>query len=105
MAWHHLADIVDLAEKDVIGREADGRRIAIYRLDGAYHATAGFCTHANALLCKGEVVDGFIECPLHYGYFEIATGKAQGAPVMVDLVTYPVRVVGSRIEVEIGGET
>jgi len=24
---------------------------------------------------------------------------------MVDLVTYPVRVVGSRIEVEIGGET
>ena len=31
--------------------------------------------------------------------------RPRGGPVMVDLVTYPVRVVGSRIEVEIGGET
>ena len=101
MAWQHIADTADLTGKDVIGREVDGRPVAIYRVKGEYHATAGFCTHANALLCEGEVVDGFIECPAHYGYFEIATGRAQGSPVTVDLRTYPVRVVGSRIEVDV----
>lgn len=104
MAWHYVADTADLAGKDVIGREAEGRPIALYRVEGAIHATAGRCTHANALLCEGEVVDGLIECPLHYGYFDIATGKAQGAPVTVDLKTFPVRVIGSRIEVDLGGE-
>ena len=48
-----------------------------------------------------EVVEGYIECPLHFGLFEIATGKAAGAPVTVDLRTYPVRVEGTRIEIEV----
>lgn len=99
VGWHDLADVSDLADRDVIGREAGGRSIAIYRVDGAYYATGNICTHAHARLCEGEVVDGFIECPAHHGYFEITTGRAQGAPVSVDLATYPVRVVRSRIEV------
>lgn len=103
MTGHHLADVADLAGKDVIGREADGRLVAIYHLNETFYATAGFCTHANALLCEVEVVDGYVECPAHHGYFEIATGQAQGAPVSGDLRTYLVRVVGSRIEVDMDG--
>ena len=34
-----------------------------------------------------------IECPLHQGRFHIPTGKAKGAPVCIDLKTYPTRVV------------
>lgn len=101
MAWHEAADTADLAGRDVIGREVAGRRIAIYRLAGAYHATAELCTHGAARLSAGEVVEGYIECPLHFGLFEIATGKAAGAPVTRDLAVYPVRLAGTRIEVEI----
>jgi len=101
MPWHPVADTADLAQRPVIGRDCAGRKLALYRLADRYYATENTCTHANALLSEGEVVEGYIECPAHYGLFEIATGKAQGAPVCVDLATYPVRVTGTRIEVEI----
>lgn len=101
MTWHPVADTADLADRDVIARDCAGRSIAIYRLDGAYFATQNLCTHANACLAEGEVVDGYIECPAHFGLFEIRTGKAAGAPVTRDLAVYPVRVEGTRIEVEL----
>ena len=101
MPWHQVADVVDFAEKPVIGRECDGRWIALYRLDDGYFATQNLCTHAAALLSNGEIVDGYIECPAHHGLFEIRTGKAAGSPVSCDLDTYPVRLVGQRVEVEL----
>ncbi|KTS19839.1 Rieske (2Fe-2S) protein, partial [Methylobacterium indicum] len=55
-------------------------------------------------LADGEVVEGYIECPAHYGLFEIATGRAQGGPVCRDLATYPVRVEGTEVWVEVAPE-
>lgn len=101
MPWHTVADIADFAGKEVIARDCAGRSLALYRLDGEFFATQNLCTHANACLSAGEVVDGYIECPAHFGLFEIRTGKAAGAPVTRDLKTFPVRVEGTRIEVEI----
>lgn len=101
MPWVDVADAAELDERGVIGREVEGRRVAVYRLDGALHATQDLCTHGQARLSEGEVVEGYIECPLHFGLFEIATGKAAGAPVTRDLATYPVRVEGGRIWIEL----
>lgn len=101
MAWVDVADATDLDGRGVIGREVEGRRVAVYRLDGALYATQDLCTHGQACLSQGEVVEGYIECPLHFGLFEIATGKASGAPVTRDLATYPVRVEGGRIWIEL----
>ena len=43
-----------------------------------------------------------IECPKHNGRFDIRTGEAKGAPVCVDLQTYPVKVEGGRVFVRFG---
>ncbi|WP_298967056.1 non-heme iron oxygenase ferredoxin subunit [uncultured Methylobacterium sp.] len=102
--WYDAAAVADLAEGAVIGRTCAGTAVALYRIDGAYHATADRCTHAEARLSEGEVAEGCIECPLHYGLFEIATGKALGGPVSRDLATYPVRVEGDRLLVGLPGE-
>jgi nitrite reductase/ring-hydroxylating ferredoxin subunit len=101
MAWLPVADVSDFAGRDVIGTQCADKAIAIYKVEGAYYATSNICTHAGARLSEGEVVEGLIECPLHFGLFEILTGKAQGAPVTRDLKTYPVRVDGTRVEVEV----
>lgn len=101
MAWVDVADAAELDGPGVIGREIEGRRVAVYRLDGALYATQDLCTHGQACLSEGEVVEGYIECPLHFGLFEIATGKAAGAPVTRDLATYPVRVEGGRIWIKL----
>ena len=105
MGWTLVADTSDLAEKTVIGRVFGGLSIAIYRIGGDYFATSNVCTHANGLLSEGEVVDDYIECPLHFGLFEIASGKAQGAPVTRDLATFQVRVEGTRIFVQLPEQT
>jgi 3-phenylpropionate/trans-cinnamate dioxygenase ferredoxin subunit len=43
-----------------------------------------------------------IECPKHNGRFDFTSGKAKGAPVCVDLVTYPVKVESDRVYVQVG---
>ncbi len=103
VSWRPVADLAEFGDRDVIGREVDGLAIALYRLDGAVYATADHCTHGSARLSAGEVVEGYVECPLHFGLFEIRTGKAAGAPVGRDLRTFPVRLDGTRIEVAIAG--
>jgi 3-phenylpropionate/trans-cinnamate dioxygenase ferredoxin subunit len=47
-------------------------------------------------------MDNVIECPIHNGRFDYTTGKALGAPVCVNLKTYPVKVEGGQVLVEIG---
>lgn len=101
MSWHPAAEVADLADTIVIAREVEGRRIALYRLEDGYFATSNVCTHASVTLSDGEVVDGYIECPLHFGLFEVRTGKAAGAPVCVPIAVYPVRVEGTRLEIEL----
>lgn len=101
MTWHPVADLAEFEGRPVLAREAGGVALALYRVEGAVYATQGRCTHAGVALAEGEIVEGYIECPAHYGLFEIATGRAQGGPVCRDLATYPVRIEGSRIWVEV----
>ena len=46
-------------------------------------------------------MDGVIECPKHNGRFDYATGKALGAPAIVDLTTFPVKVENGTVLIEI----
>ncbi len=101
MAWHSVAKTSDVTEGEVIGVEIEGTPIAIYNLDGEFFATHNVCTHAFALLSDGYVDDGKIECPLHQGIFDIRSGKAEEGPVDEDLQTFPVKVEGDALLVEI----
>ena len=69
--------------------------------DDRYFATDGLCTHEQVHLAGGLVVGTTIECPKHNGRFDFTTGQARGAPVCVDLRTYPVRVDGGRVLIKI----
>jgi nitrite reductase/ring-hydroxylating ferredoxin subunit len=91
MAWFRAAELMTIEEDNVIGVEVGGRNIALYRVGGKIYATDNICTHAYALLSDGYVEDGCIECPLHQGRFDIATGKGQGAPIAADLETFSVK--------------
>ncbi len=91
MAWQRAAELKSIEEDGVIGVDIADRKIALYRIAGKVYATDNICTHAYALLSDGFVEDGCIECPLHQGRFDIATGRGQGAPIGVDLQTFPVK--------------
>ncbi|MGB0504585.1 MAG: non-heme iron oxygenase ferredoxin subunit [Pikeienuella sp.] len=99
--WIHACATDDIDEEDLIRWDHNGRTFAIYNTDDGFFATDGMCTHEEQSLDEGMVVDDVIECPLHGGRFKIATGKALSAPVCVDLKTYPVKVEGAQIYIQI----
>lgn len=98
--WHDTAAADTLAEGEVIPARCNGKILALYRVDGQVYATDNKCTHGNAQLCVG-FLEGFeIECPLHQGRFDIRTGKALSAPLTEDLQSYPARIEGGKIQVQ-----
>jgi 3-phenylpropionate/trans-cinnamate dioxygenase ferredoxin subunit len=100
--WVAACAAEDIEPEDVIPFEHEGRAYAVYRSDDdEFYATEGHCTHERTLLCDGLVMGRIIECPMHNGRFDFTSGKALGAPVLVDLRTYPAKVVDGTVYVEL----
>ena len=101
--WIEACDADEIEEEDVMRFDHGNQTYAIYRIDDDYYATDGLCTHEQVHLADGLVMDNIIECPKHNGRFDIRTGAAKGAPVCVNLKTYPVRVEAGKVFINIGG--
>ncbi|WP_159588066.1 MocE family 2Fe-2S type ferredoxin [Chelativorans xinjiangense] len=100
--WVDACAVDDVEEEDLIRFDHDGKTFAIYRSpDDDFFATDGICTHEHALLADGLVMDYIIECPKHNGRFDYRTGEAKGAPVCVNLKTYPVKVEDGRVFIDV----
>jgi 3-phenylpropionate/trans-cinnamate dioxygenase ferredoxin subunit len=92
VSWRLACRTDEVGEEDVLPFEHNGRQYAIYHTASGFYATDGLCTHEEETLADGVVIGEIIECPRHQGRFDIRSGKAKGAPVCVDLRTYPTRV-------------
>ena len=100
--WIKACSINDIELEDVIRFDHGDCTFAIYRSnDGGFYATDGLCTHAKVHLAGGFVMDNLIECPKHNGRFDFITGKAKGAPACVDLKTYPTKIEGDMVLIQI----
>ena len=90
--WSKVAAVADVPEDGTLQVAYSGEPVCLYNLGGTIYATHDTCTHAQASLADGFIVGENIECPLHQGQFHIATGKAAGAPCVIDIRTYPVKI-------------
>ena len=101
--WVRVAAVADLAEGSMLAVDVNGQNLAIYHLDGGeICATSNVCTHAFAMLTDGWLEGNVIECPLHAGQFDVRTGKGLCPPIEEDLQTFPVKVEGGEILVDLG---
>jgi len=101
--WIRACAVEDIDEEDVMRFDHGGRTFAVYRSpDDKFFATDGLCTHERVHLADGLVMDEIIECPKHNGRFDYRTGEAKGAPACVNLKTYPVRVDGDDVLIQLG---
>ena len=102
MAWIDAMGAGEVEEEDVARFDHEGRTFAIYRSpEDEYFCTDGLCTHQAVHLEDGLVIEHEIECPMHNGRFDYRTGKALRAPACEDLATYPTRVEGGRVLVQV----
>jgi nitrite reductase (NADH) small subunit len=75
-------------------RGADGKE-ELLAIDNA-------CPHASAPLCDGAVLRGKVVCSLHLWEFDLRTGACDVGPQW-NVRTYPVRVQGGEVEVDLPG--
>jgi len=94
-----VARVEEIPPGTVKAFELDFDRVAVVNLDGEFYAISDICTHEEAYLSEGEIIDGAIECPLHGSRFDIRTGQVLALPAVMPLKTYPVKVENGEVYV------
>ena len=80
--------------------EVQGKKIALFNVDGKFHAIDNTCTHRGGPLSEGELEGDEVTCPWHGAKFNV-TGEVLGPPAPQRVGSYKVRVNGPDIELEL----
>jgi 3-phenylpropionate/trans-cinnamate dioxygenase ferredoxin component len=81
--------------------ETDGTAVAIFNVDGEFYAIGDTCSHEEASLSEGFVEEDIVECPRHGAQFHIPTGQNRTLPATRPVPTFPVKVEGDEVFVEV----
>ena len=102
-----MADFVKVAETNEIEPSqarlvnVQGKRIAVFNVDGEFFAIDNTCTHRGGPLAEGAIAGHAVTCPWHGATYDIRTGEVLGPPAPRGVARYSVRVTGTDIEVEV----
>ncbi|HUZ45909.1 MAG TPA: non-heme iron oxygenase ferredoxin subunit [Terriglobia bacterium] len=95
-----VASLAELAAGTGKAVEVNGKSLAIYNVNGTVYATDNACLHQGGPLGEGTLEGDVITCPWHMWQYNVCTGENL-EDSMLKVETYPVRVSGDDIEVEI----
>lgn len=70
--------------------EVKRKEIVPCNYDGIIYAVSRRCGHTNALLEMGTLEGYILTCPLHHSQFDITTGEALSGPVPANLGEEPI---------------
>ncbi len=88
---HNVTDTVGSLELDQpVAIELEGRAVALVRTESGIHAVSNTCTHAEASLADGFVMENWIECPLHQARYDLTTGELLDGPFCPELPVFPI---------------
>ena len=95
-----VAKLTDVPSGEGRVVEAGGVPVALFNVDGTFHALDNTCLHRGGPLGDGVCTDGTVTCPWHGWQYDMATGECKGTPgESVD--TYEVRVEGEDVQVKL----
>jgi nitrite reductase (NADH) small subunit len=75
--------------------------IAIFNLGDRFAAIDNECPHRGGPMCDGIVSGSTVVCPLHGWKISLDSGAVLRPEVCVRVETYPVRVIGGIIAVQL----
>ncbi len=111
MAWRStgVADLT-LRPASPLEVQVEGRAVLLVRLVRTIYAAEAYCPHEGGILSEGRVSGDHLVCPIHAAEFSIRTGAIQVDPDGIrpptgdvpGLRTYPVKLVGGIIHIELG---
>jgi len=84
----------------------DGVAVAIFNVEGEFHAVDDTCTHAEASLSEGELdpEGGSIECPLHGSCFDLRDGEPLSLPAIDPIRVHRVEVADGELRIALSEE-
>ncbi len=91
----------ELAEGSLATADVDGTHVLLSRIGGEVYAVAGTCTHEEADLGIGFLIEDRVVCPLHLSQFDLKTGAVMNPPASVPLKRFNVKIDGETILVEV----
>lgn len=101
--WVDVAPVSDLlpgGHKVVTTPYAE---VAVFNLDSEFYAIEDVCTHDGGELASGACEGDQIICPRHGARFCIRSGRSLTPPAYEDIDTFPVRIAGGMVQVDIDG--
>jgi metal-sulfur cluster biosynthetic enzyme/nitrite reductase/ring-hydroxylating ferredoxin subunit len=87
-----VADVTEIPDPGKTLVEVDGEMVALFHVEGAFHAIDDVCTHDGGPLADGELRDHKIACPRHGAKFDIRTGAALSMPAVRPTRSHDVKV-------------
>jgi len=96
-----IASLKDLKTSKLLCAKAKGLRIALAYVDGRVFAVDDTCSHEDASLSRGSLHGECVKCPLHGSRFDLNSGAALDEPAEDPIKTYPVKIEGDDILVEL----
>jgi nitrite reductase/ring-hydroxylating ferredoxin subunit len=101
MTFKRACSVGDLPPGNGLKVDGGSEPVALFNIDGAFHAVSDTCTHGEWSLSEGYVDGAVIECPLHMGKFCARTGKVLQNPPTDPLKVYPVKLEGDDILIDL----
>ena len=95
-----VAKADDLPPGKAMCVEVADQKVALFNIDGSYHAIGDSCTHVGGPLSEGDVDGKVVTCPLHSARFDVTTGAVLGPPADANVPCYKVHVEGDDIKIE-----
>lgn len=80
--------------------DVDGQPVCVARIGDEVFAIADTCSHSDASLSDGEIIEYRIECWLHGAEFDLRTGAALTPPAVSPVDTFTVNKSGDQITVQ-----
>jgi nitrite reductase/ring-hydroxylating ferredoxin subunit len=94
--WHRVIAASDCPPGG--GREcvAGDRVVALFNVDGTFHALDGICPHQGGPLGKGTLSGCVVTCPWHGWQFDVTSGQHQISHTIVH-TRYATKVEGEDV--------
>ena len=100
MAFVKVASVSDLKDGEGKAVEANGKPIALFKIEGKFYAIDNTCKHKGGPLGDGLIDNEIVTCPWHGWQYNIKTGENQ-VDSNIKMDKFNVKVEGEDVLVEV----
>lgn len=98
--WVRAIDIGECTPGTAREVVVEDRIVALFNVDGKFHALDGICPHQGGPLGQGEMCGTTVTCPWHGWQFDVTSGQNRLSKSIVQ-ATFAVRIEGNDVLVDL----